>query len=170
MKRSLVAAVVTAVLLSACGGGNSKDEASAPAPSEVASTASATPEPSPPKPPKPPKDCPQVATKIELSTVSAQWVNEKGHIYRTGEACIVVPAGERFTVTVHNDPKGKGFEVNHNFSIYPAAGVTDELFYGDELVYAGETVTYRPPALEKGRYLFQCDIHPTGMWGVIDVK
>ena len=167
MARLGTALMAIVLLVAGCGGGDSKDDASGPAPSRVASTPSPTPTPTPPELPK---DCPKISTKVELTTVNASWADEEGHPFKTGQACIVVPAGERFTVTVANNPKGKGLaDANHNFAIYPGLGVADGLFNGD-LVYDGESVTYRPPALDKGRYLFQCDIHPSTMYGVIDVK
>ena len=76
--------------------------------------------------------------------------------------CLVVPAGEPVAVTLKNKDG-----VNHNFSIYTLDFKSE--FTGD-IAYGGETFHSKVPALEPGRYLFQCDIHPSDMSGPLIVQ
>jgi plastocyanin len=57
--------------------------------------------------------------------------------------------------------------VQHDIHILDSAG-GKTLFQGD-LVTAGDT-TYDIPALDKGEYYFQCDVHPDSMNGTVVVK
>lgn len=76
--------------------------------------------------------------------------------------CLVAPAGEIFAVTLENKDS-----VNHNFSVYTFDLKSE--FTGD-ISYGGETFHYKVPELEPGRYLFQCDIHPSDMSGRLIVQ
>ena len=82
--------------------------------------------------------------------------------------CLAAPAGQASTLTFHNDDAG----VNHNVEIYTkkggsrlagATGATD-FFPGVA------SKTYPVPALKAGTYYFQCDVHPTAMFGTFVVK
>jgi plastocyanin len=77
--------------------------------------------------------------------------------------CLVVPAGDRLTVTFENKDLG----ANHNFSIYTLG--SEAAFTGD-VAYPQESFSYTVPALEAGEYLFQCDVHPRDMSGLLLVK
>lgn len=57
--------------------------------------------------------------------------------------------------------------VQHNVSIYESEGGPD-LFLGD-IIPGGQAITYTIPALDKGKYYFQCDVHPS-MNGEVTVK
>jgi plastocyanin len=56
--------------------------------------------------------------------------------------------------------------VEHNVAIYDEEG-GEELFKGD-VIPGGQETTYSIPALDKGEYYFQCDIHPA-MNGTVTV-
>ena len=71
-------------------------------------------------------------------------------------------AGEETEIDFANEDS-----VQHNISIYEEEGGAD-LFLG-ELIPAGQAITYTVPALDKGTYYFQCDVHP-GMNGEVTVK
>jgi len=58
--------------------------------------------------------------------------------------------------------------VQHNLAIYADDSVKKSLFIGD-LQGAG-TTTYEIPPLDKGEYYFQCDVHPTSMFGTATVE
>jgi plastocyanin len=99
------------------------------------------------------------ATCDEPSETNIQLVAKNVHF---NVKCLVVPAGEPLTVAFQN----KDF-VNHNFSIYTLEFASE--FTGD-ITYPAERITYKVPALEVGRYLFQCDIHPADMSGPLIVR
>ena len=84
--------------------------------------------------------------------------------------CLVAPAGQAFEITLDNQDAAVG----HNVAIWtksPAEGGT-ALFTGE--VFPGVAKqTYKVPALDPGTYYFQCDVHPTTMFGtfvVVDSK
>lgn len=73
--------------------------------------------------------------------------------------CLVADAGTNFTVNFDNKDTG----VTHNFDLYTAQG-------GDSLastqLAAGPVVQKLPvKPLDAGTYFFQCDAHPTSMFG-----
>ncbi len=75
-------------------------------------------------------------------------------------ACLVVPAGEAFTITLVNDDTEP-----HNVAIYTDSSKGTQLFAG-EIINGGETVEYQVKALEAGTYYFDCTVHP-GMQGSV---
>jgi len=58
--------------------------------------------------------------------------------------------------------------VQHNLALYSDKSLKKSLFSGD-LLGAG-TTTYEIPPLDKGEYYFQCDVHPTSMFGTATVE
>ncbi len=72
------------------------------------------------------------------------------------------PAGAPFVIEFENKEP-----IPHNVAIYDSAG--KELFKGD-IVTGPKTVTYNVPALPAGDYKFQCDVHPTVMFGSLTAK
>jgi hypothetical protein len=106
---------------------------------------------------------------LEISTVNVAWADAHGHRYAPGQACLAAPRGP-FTVTLHNDVKGKGFlSPNHNFAVFTDSSAAEALFTG-ELTYSGDSSTNHVPKLPAGTYLFHCDFHPKTMYGVLVVK
>ena len=77
---------------------------------------------------------------------------------------IVLPAGEEAEIAYANEDASS---IQHNISIYEEEGGAD-LFTGD-VIPGGQSTTYSVPALDKGEYYFQCDIHP-GMNGTVTVE
>jgi plastocyanin len=75
-------------------------------------------------------------------------------------ACLAVPAGEAFTITLINDDSEP-----HNVAIYTDSSKATEISVG-EIINGGETVEYDVPALEAGTYYFDCTVHP-GMQGSV---
>lgn len=73
-----------------------------------------------------------------------------------------VPVDTPFCIEFENQE-----DVEHNVSIYPAAG-GEPLFRGEFLNEAG-TITYNVPALPDGDYEFVCDAHPQTMVGDVIV-
>jgi plastocyanin len=77
--------------------------------------------------------------------------------------CLVAPAGEKFTVTYHQDDA----TVGHNIDFMDQPG-------GKELakteVKVGPATEPVPlPPLDPGSYYFQCDVHPDQMNGTLEV-
>ena len=72
-----------------------------------------------------------------------------------------LPADEEASLTFNNADT-----VEHNVSIYEEEGGA-ELFKGD-IIPGGQETTYQIPAIEKGEYYFQCDVHPA-MNGTVTV-
>ena len=77
---------------------------------------------------------------------------------------IVLPAGEEAEIAYANEDASS---IQHNISIYEEEGGAD-LFTG-EVIPGGQSTTYAIPALDKGEYYFQCDVHP-GMNGDVVVE
>ena len=77
---------------------------------------------------------------------------------------ITLSAGEESELSFNNEDSSS---VQHNIAIYEEQGGKD-LFVGD-VIPGGQAVTYSVPALDKGEFYFQCDIHP-GMNGSVVVE
>jgi len=58
-------------------------------------------------------------------------------------------------------------EASHNVSLYRTSSFDKAIFEG-EFVPGGDSAVYRIKPMDKGRYFFQCDIHPI-MDGTVDV-
>jgi cytochrome c oxidase subunit 2 len=72
-----------------------------------------------------------------------------------------VPAGQPFVIHFVNEDS-----VQHNVAIYDASGTA--LFTG-KIIGQG-SIDYEVPALAAGDYHFQCDVHPTIMFGTLTAK
>ena len=77
---------------------------------------------------------------------------------------IVLPAGEEAEIAFANEDASS---IQHNIAIYESEG-GKELFPG-EVIPGGQSTTYSVPALDKGEFYFQCDVHP-GMNGTVKVE
>ncbi|MBW3595259.1 MAG: cupredoxin domain-containing protein [Actinobacteria bacterium] len=77
---------------------------------------------------------------------------------------ITLPAGEEAELEFANED---ATSVPHNVAIYEEQG-GDELFIG-EVIPGGQSITYAIDPLKKGKYYFQCDVHP-GMNGTVTVE
>ncbi|MEP7060120.1 MAG: cupredoxin domain-containing protein [Actinomycetota bacterium] len=78
------------------------------------------------------------------------------------KTCLAATAGKPFTIVFDNQDSG----IPHNVSIYDG---TNTLFAKSPQPGPG-TVTYPVPALDAGTYTFQCDVHPTVMFGTFIVS
>jgi plastocyanin len=72
-------------------------------------------------------------------------------------------AGEESALEFANEDASS---IQHNIAIYEEEGGAD-LFVGDAIP-GGQATTYAIPALDKGEFYFQCDLHP-GMNGTVSV-
>ena len=75
--------------------------------------------------------------------------------------CLAATAGAPFKIVFDNKDAG----ILHNVSIYDG---TTSLFAEPPKPGPG-VVTYNVPALNAGTYKFQCDVHPTVMFGTFIV-
>jgi plastocyanin len=73
-------------------------------------------------------------------------------------------AGEETTLTFVNDDSSA---TQHNISIYETPDAEKNLFEG-QIIPGGQEAEYQIPALKKGEYYFQCDVHPS-MNGTVTV-
>ncbi|MGH2729075.1 MAG: cupredoxin domain-containing protein [Actinomycetota bacterium] len=76
---------------------------------------------------------------------------------------LTLAAGEATSLRFVNEDS-----VQHNIAIYTNKSAKKSLFTGDLL--AAGTTTYEIPPLDKGEYYFQCDIHPTSMFGTVTAE
>ena len=92
------------------------------------------------------------ATVVELSAQNTAF----------STSSLTAQAGKAFVLRFDNkDP------IAHNVGIYDASG--KEVFTGD--IFPGpKSVDYQVPALPAGTYKFQCDVHPTIMFGTLTVQ
>lgn len=102
----------------------------------------------------PPPSCPPASRSFELTAKSIRFDKD----------CLVVPAGESFTIVLHNDDPA----VSHNVGIHDQT--ISQKFFSGIVIIGVATVTYHVPALKKGTYLFHCDIHPNAMNGTLTVE
>jgi len=78
-------------------------------------------------------------------------------------SCLAVAAGTSFNVDFSNEDAG----VSHDFAILSSSGAP--LFTG-EIIKGVATTSYSVSALPPGTYRFQCDVHPTQMFGTLIVR
>lgn len=91
------------------------------------------------------------ATVIKISAQNVAFSTNK----------LEVPAGQPFIIEFENKEA-----VQHDVAIYDGS---TNLFRGE--IFGGpRTVRYTVPALKAGEYKFQCDVHPTAMFGTIVAK
>lgn len=74
---------------------------------------------------------------------------------------LTADAGETFVLELDNRSS-----VPHNISIYEGE---DAVIVGD--VFSGpQKAAYEVPPLERGSYVFKCDVHPVQMTGILEVR
>jgi plastocyanin len=83
------------------------------------------------------------------------------------QKCYAGPAGKPFTINFDNKDSG----VPHNFAVYDKQGGT--YLFGaktTQIVTGPGSARYEVSAQKPGTYYFQCDVHPTSMFGTFVVK
>jgi hypothetical protein len=129
----------------------------APSPSEsptVTSSPSESPTQSSSESPSPTVTCDKAAqTKIDIVV----------RYFDFNVRCLVAPARKRLMVTFRNEDLG----ISHNFSIHSPESTA--VFTGD-VAYPRERFSFAVRPLEAGQYVFQCDIHPDDMSGLLLVE
>ena len=84
-----------------------------------------------------------------------------GHRFDT--TCLVAPADEAFTINFDNKDAG----IPHNIDVYATQGGTRSL--ATEVAPGPSEQNARVGPLDAGEYYFQCDVHPTPMFGTLAV-
>ena len=85
------------------------------------------------------------------------------------KSCLAAPAGQAFSVAFDNQDTN----VPHNVEIYTDKTATTRLggaTGATDTVTGPATTTYQVSALKAGTYYFQCDVHPSAMFGTFVVK
>ena len=85
------------------------------------------------------------------------------------KSCLAAPAGQAFSVAFDNQDTN----VPHNVEIYTSKAATQRLggaTGATDTVTGPATTTYQVSALKAGTYYFQCDVHPSAMFGTFVVK
>jgi plastocyanin len=78
------------------------------------------------------------------------------------QTCLVVPAGQKISITFDNQDPGQ----LHNLSGYTDSTAADQLFTSGLPAAGPETQGPAPfGPFDAGSYHFQCDVHPTTMFG-----
>ena len=82
--------------------------------------------------------------------------------------CLAAPANQDFAIAFDNKDAG----VPHNVDIYDKQGGTHVAAANgvSDTVTGVATTTYKVSGLKAGTYFFQCDVHPTAMFGTFIVK
>ena len=119
-----------------------------------------------------------LALTLGTDTEAGETSERSGGVGATGGALVIgaenvafntdeiqLPADEQATLQFTNSDASS---VQHNVSIYEDDSASKELFKG-QVIPGGQDVTYEIPALPKGEYYFQCDVHP-GMNGTVTVQ
>jgi len=79
--------------------------------------------------------------------------------------CLAVVAGKPFQITITNKDDG----IDHNFAIWDSPKTKHRLYITPD--FTGPTTkTFTGPALQPGKYYFQCDIHGPAMAGTFVVR
>jgi cytochrome c oxidase subunit 2 len=94
------------------------------------------------------------------STGSA--VSLVAHNIHWDKKCLAVDAHKPFTVTIANKDAG----IDHDFAVWSSPKLKHRYFVTAKVTGVA-TKTYEVPALEPGRYFFQCDVHGPAMSGTL---
>ena len=78
---------------------------------------------------------------------------------------LAAPAGAALAIVFDNRDRG----VPHNLAVYRSGPPAKELVAATELETGPTMQRLTVPALDAGRYFYQCDAHPTTMTGTLMV-
>jgi cytochrome c oxidase subunit 2 len=87
------------------------------------------------------------------------------HNISWNQYCLAVPGNTPFTVAINNQDSG----IEHNFSIYDSF-FQKQTFFQSPKITGPATESLDVPALQPGRYYFQCDVHGPAMSGAFIVQ
>jgi cytochrome c oxidase subunit 2 len=81
------------------------------------------------------------------------------------KSCLAVVAGRPFQITITNKDDG----IPHNFAIWDSPRTKHQLYLTPDFT-GPVTKTFTVPAMQPGKYYFQCDIHGPAMAGAFIVR
>lgn len=108
---------------------------------------------------------PSSQSKSSGRSVQDQELRVVGQELRFDAETLAAPAGEEFTIVFDNRDRG----VPHNLTVYRSGPPAKDLVAATDLKPGPTTQRLTVPALEPGRYFYQCDAHPTTMTGTLMV-
>ena len=106
------------------------------------------------------------STTSPAATGQAQELRIVGRENRFDVETLAAPAGEEVTIVFDNRDRG----IPHNIAVYRTGPPAKDQVAATELEAGPTTQRLRVPALEPGRYFYQCDAHPTTMTGTLMVS
>lgn len=152
MNKITAISFAAAVLLAACGGGDSPamggmDHGGGQ--DDGAATEDAT-----AKEPAAKASCAPSGTAVSVTAKDTAFDTD----------CLAAPADQAFTIAFNSEDSE-----THNLAILGDHSSTDVLFRG-EIFQGPKTTTYSVPALTAGRYVFHCEVHQDEMKGTFVVS
>ena len=86
------------------------------------------------------------------------------HNIQWNQKCLAVDANKPFSVTIVNKDGG----IAHDFAVWQSPRLKHRIFVTPKVTGVA-TKTFEVPALEPGKYYFQCDVHGPAMSGTLIV-
>ena len=101
-----------------------------------------------------------------VATEQGQELRLVGRQLRFDVETLAAPAGAEFTIVFDNRDRG----IPHNIAVYRSGPPAKDEVAATDVEPGPRTQRLRVPALEPGRYFYQCDAHPTTMTGTLMVS
>lgn len=79
---------------------------------------------------------------------------------------LTAASGAPFTIVFENEDRG----IPHNLAVYRSGPPAEDQIAATELENGPVSQTLEVPALEPGRYFYQCDAHTATMTGTLTVR
>jgi len=112
-----------------------------------------------------PSGSPSPSTTFSGRSEQAEDLRVVGEQLRFDAETLAAPAGAGFTIVFDNRDRG----VPHNLAVYRSGPPAEDLVAATDLEPGPTTQRLTVPALDPGRYFYQCDAHPTTMTGTLMV-
>lgn len=112
-----------------------------------------------------PSGSPSQPTTASGRSEQAQELRVVGEELRFDAETLAAPADAEFTIVFDNRDRG----VPHNLAVYRSGPPAEDLVAATDLEPGPTTQRLTVPALDPGRYFYQCDAHPTTMTGTLMV-
>jgi len=157
-KRASITLAMLALVVAACGGGDSSSEVEAtPPPAEKVETTPPAAEEAVTTPPAPD----EVETTMPAEEVGATSLQLVGENISFDSTELSAPAGQEVTITFENRDSG----VPHNLRVNGPSGPIATEIAGGPIT---QTLTFTID--EPGTYTFLCEVHPTQMVGELVIE
>lgn len=154
MRRSFAVIAAFALLLGACGGGDSESATDAGAPGETTAVPPTGGDDHAGHGGSTPADCSPSGTTVAVVASDTKFDTD----------CLAAPANQPFTLSYDNRDT-----IAHNIVFLESHEATDVMFRAD--IFTGpKKSTFEVPAMSPGTYAFHCEVHPSVMTGTLVVK